>query len=87
MSMFEKIKEIIVECTNVSPDLVKPEADLIKEVGFDSLDCVEFIMFLEEEFGVELGDEKIDAVKTVSDVEAYIRSAVADRDMQEVASA
>ena len=53
----EKVKEIIVEQLSVSADEVKPEANLIDDLGADSLDAVELVMAVEEEFGIEVPDE------------------------------
>ncbi len=60
----EKVTEIIVEQLGVSADQVKPEAKLIEDLGADSLDAVELVMAVEEEFGIEVADE--DAEKLVA---------------------
>ena len=53
----EKVTEIIVEQLGVRADQVKPEAKLIEDLGADSLDAVELVMAVEEEFGIEVADE------------------------------
>jgi acyl carrier protein len=69
----EKVKEIIVEQLGVSADQVKPEARFIDDLGADSLDTVELIMALEEEFGVEIPDEDAEKMITVGDALNYLK--------------
>ena len=70
--IFEKVKEIIVEQLGVSEGTVTSEASFIDDLGADSLDIVELIMSLEEEFDMEIPDA--DAEKTVNDVVEYIKN-------------
>ena len=74
MSTFEKVKGVIIEQFCVKDNEVVPEARLKEDIGADSLDMVEFIMGLEEEFGIEIPDAETDAakVKTVQDIINYI---------------
>ena len=67
-----KVREIICEQLGVSEDEVTPEASFIEDLGADSLDTVELIMALEEEFGVEVPDEQAEKLLTVGDVTKYI---------------
>ena len=69
----EKVREIIVEQLGVAADQVKPEARFIDDLGADSLDTVELIMALEEEFGVEIPDEDAEKMVTVGDALNYLR--------------
>jgi len=71
--IFDKIKEIIIEQLGVQEDAVKPEASFIDDLGADSLDIVELIMALEEEFDLEIPDSDAEKVVTVSDVVDYIK--------------
>ena len=71
-SIEEKVKEIIVEQLGVNPEQVTPTASFIEDLGADSLDTVELIMALEEEFGVEVPDEQAEKLLTVGDVTKYI---------------
>jgi len=64
--------EIIVEQLGVGEDEVTPEASFIDDLGADSLDLVELIMALEEEFGLEISDEEAEKIQTVQDVISYI---------------
>jgi acyl carrier protein len=68
----QRIKEIIVEQLSVNPDQVTPEAKFIEDLGADSLDTVELVMALEEEFGHEIPDEEAEKLQSVGDVIKYI---------------
>ncbi|NNF07809.1 MAG: acyl carrier protein [Candidatus Eisenbacteria bacterium] len=70
----DKVKEIIVEQLGVSPDQVKPEARFIDDLGADSLDTVELIMALEEEFDVEIPDDEAEKMLTVGDAMNYLQA-------------
>jgi acyl carrier protein len=71
-SIDQRVKDIIVEQLGVKPDQVTPEAKFIEDLGADSLDTVELIMALEEEFGIEVPDEQAEKLLTVGDVGKYI---------------
>lgn len=73
----EKVTEIIVEQLGVSADQVKPEAKLIEDLGADSLDAVELVMAVEEEFGIEVADEDAEKLVTVGDITAHVEKATA----------
>ena len=68
----QRVKDIIVEQLGVKPDQVTPEAKFIEDLGADSLDTVELIMALEEEFGIEVPDEQAEKLQSVGDVVKYI---------------
>ncbi|MBE3102421.1 MAG: acyl carrier protein [Firmicutes bacterium] len=70
---FDKIKDIIVEQLGVEPDDVTMEASFIDDLGADSLDIVELIMALEEEFNLEIPDEEAEKITTVGTVVDYIK--------------
>lgn len=72
MADMEKIKAIIVEQLGVDESEVTPEAHFIDDLGADSLDTVELVMALEEEFGIEISDEDAEKIQTVGDVSKYI---------------
>ncbi len=72
----DRVKEIIVEQLGVSADQVKPEARFIDDLGADSLDTVELIMALEEEFNVEIPDEDAEKMATVGDAMSYLKEHV-----------
>ncbi|HPK44966.1 MAG TPA: acyl carrier protein [Spirochaetota bacterium] len=69
---FEKIKKIIVDQLGVDESEVTPEASFVDDLGADSLDTVELVMALEEEFGIEIPDEDAEKLLTVEDVIKYI---------------
>src|ERR1044071_5266476 len=71
-SIEQRVKEIIVEQLGVTADQVTPEAKFIEDLGADSLDIVELVMALEEEFGNEIPDEQAEKLLTVGDVVKYI---------------
>jgi acyl carrier protein len=71
---FEKVKGIVKEQLDVEEDRITPEANFIEDLGADSLDTVELVMALEEEFEVEIPDEDAESIKTVRDVVNYIES-------------
>jgi acyl carrier protein len=72
MSVEEKIKKIICEQLEVSEEDVVPEASFVDDLGADSLDQVELIMAMEEEFGVSISDEEAEKIITVRDAIEYI---------------
>ena len=71
--IIEKVKKIIVEQLGVAETSVTMEASFIDDLGADSLDIVELIMALEEEFDMEIPDEDAEKIVTVSDVVDYIK--------------
>lgn len=75
--IFEKVKKIIVEQLGVAEASITMEASFIDDLGADSLDIVELIMALEEEFDIEIPDSDAEKVVTVGDVVDYIKDHVA----------
>ena len=75
--VFEKVKNIIVEQLGATESSVTMEASFIDDLGADSLDIVELIMALEEEFDTEIPDEDAEKVATVGDVVEYIKNHIA----------
>ena len=74
--IFDKVKEIIVEQLGVAETAVAPEASFIDDLGADSLDIVELIMALEEEFDIEIPEADAEKISTVGDVVEYIKANV-----------
>ncbi|HVP38353.1 MAG TPA: acyl carrier protein [Candidatus Saccharimonadales bacterium] len=70
----ERVKEIIAKELEVSPDQLTNDASFIDDLGADSLDTVELVMALEEEFGIDIPDEDADKIKTVGDVMSYLKN-------------
>ncbi len=75
--IFEKLKAIAVNDIGIDADKVKPESDIIKELGLDSLDIVDMLMKVEETFGVTIDDSDVVEMKTVADVVRFIENAKA----------
>ena len=73
MEIFEKVKEITVEQLGVEESAVTMEASFINDLEADSLDIVELMMALEEEFDIEIPDEDAEKISTVADAVAYIQ--------------
>ena len=76
MAVHDKITEIIVEQLGVKAEEVVPEASFVDDLGADSLDTVELVMALEEEFGIEIPDEDAEKIQTVGDAIRYIEEKV-----------
>ena len=74
--IFDKVKEIIIEQLGVADTAINPDASFIDDLGADSLDIVELIMALEEEFDLEIPDSDAEKVVTVGDVVEYIKDNV-----------
>ena len=72
MAVQDKITEIIVEQLGVKAEEVTAEASFVDDLGADSLDTVELVMALEEEFGIEIPDEDAEKIQTVGDAIKYI---------------
>jgi len=70
----QKITKVIVEKLGVTEEQVKPEASFIDDLGADSLDTVELVMALEDEFDIEIPDEEAEKLKKVQDVIDYVTS-------------
>lgn len=72
--IFERIKEMIVEELNVPEEKVTMQARLAEDLGADSIDAVELIMNIEDEFNVQVSDEEAQNIKTVGDLVKYIEA-------------
>ena len=69
-----KVREIICEQLGVSDNEVTPDASFIEDLGADSLDIVELVMALEEEYDIEISDDEAEKIRTVHDVVSYIEN-------------
>ena len=72
MSILDKVKKIIADKLSVDLEELVPEASFVDDLGADSLDLVELIMSMEEEFDIEISDEEAEKLVTVKDVFEYI---------------
>ncbi len=70
--IFDKIKEIIMEQLQVDESEISMETNLMKDLSADSLDAVEIIMGIEDEFGIEIPDEEAEKIQTVADLVKYV---------------
>jgi len=71
---FEKISELLAKQLGIAKDSITMESEIIKDLGADSLDIVEMLMGLEEEFGIEVSEDEAVALRTVGDIVAVIDS-------------
>ena len=74
MNLEQRVRKIIIEQLAVNEDEVKPDASFVDDLGADSLDQVELVMALEEEFNIEISDEDAEKIKTVKDTTSYIEA-------------
>lgn len=81
--IFERVKKIVAEQLEVDPTQVTPEANFANDLGADSLDTVELVMALEEEFEIEIPDEAAEQIATVQAVVDYINNKVAAAPVQD----
>ena len=77
MKTEERVSGLIVEQLGVSKEEVVPEASFIDDLGADSLDIVELVMALEEEFDIEIPDDDAEKIQTIGDAFAYVKERVA----------
>ncbi|MDX1496517.1 MAG: acyl carrier protein [Salinisphaeraceae bacterium] len=73
-SVEDRVKKIVAEQLSVSDDQVKPESSFVDDLGADSLDTVELVMALEEEFEADIPDEEAEKIATVQDAIDYIKA-------------
>ncbi len=76
MALEQRVKDIIVEQLGIAADEVVPEASFIEDLGADSLDIVELVMAMEEEFDIEIPDEDAETIQKIGDAVSYIRGRV-----------
>lgn len=74
--LFDKIKNIIVTCLSIDPDTVTLEANLKTDLDADSLDAIEVIMAIEEEFEIEIPDDVAKGITTIKDIVTYLEANV-----------
>lgn len=72
--MFDKIKEILVDELQIEPNLITPEAELVNDLGVNSLELADLILLCEEKFDVEINDDDIHKFITVGDVVTYLEN-------------
>lgn len=70
--ILDKVKELVAEQLNISKDSINENSNIIEDLGADSLDVIEMLMTLEEEYGVTIPDDKIGQIRTISQIVALI---------------
>ena len=73
--MFEKVKELLINELDIDEDIITPEANLVKDLGINSLELADLVLLCEDNFGVSISDDDIHKFITVGDVVAYLESA------------
>ena len=74
--VFEKVRDILCEQLDLEPEDITLDTNIIEDLGADSLDLVDFVMSLEDEFDKEIPDEDIEKIKTVGDIVSYIENSL-----------
>ncbi len=74
--VFEKVREILCEQLEIDPDEVTLDTNIVDDLGADSLDLVDFVMSLENEFDKEIPDEDIENIRTIGDIVSYIEDSL-----------
>ncbi len=77
MSLENRVTEIIIEQLGVSKEEIVPEASFIDDLGADSLDIVELVMAMEEEFDIEIPDEDAEKIQSIGDAISYVKERTA----------
>ena len=68
MNTFEKVKDMLVEKLGIAPEKITLESEIIKDLGADSLDLVEMLLTMEDNFGITISDEETENISTVKDI-------------------
>lgn len=76
MAVEERVSQLIVDQLGVSVEEIKPEVSFLDDLGADSLDIVELVMAMEEEFDIEIPDDDAEKIQTIGDAFAYIKEKV-----------
>ena len=66
--MFEKVSEMLAKQLNIKPETIRPESEVVKDLGADSLDVVELLISLEDSYGISVPEEDMENFKTVQDI-------------------
>ena len=69
--MFDKVKDILAEQLRLDPDRITADAEIIADLGADSLDVLQLLMTIEDEYGVKIPDEELENFRTVGDIVEY----------------
>jgi acyl carrier protein len=83
--LLQKVEDVIVDTFEIERAIVKPEADLVADLDFDSLDAIELILQLEEQYDAKISAEKLKSSKTVQDVVDYLYELLVEQNVPETA--
>ncbi len=72
--VFEKIKTILSEQLDIEEDVITPDSLLVEDLGADSLDAIDIVMSVEDEFEIEIPDEIVEKMESVSDIVTYVEN-------------
>ena len=72
--MFDKVKDILAEQLRLDPDRITADAEIIADLGADSLDVLQLLMTIEDEYGVKIPDEELENFRTVVDIVEYVEA-------------
>lgn len=72
--IFDKIKEILADQLDIDEDTITPESLLVEDLGADSLDAIDIVMSVEDEFGIEVPDEIIEKMESVKDITTFVEN-------------
>ena len=73
----QRIRVLVAEQLGIDPQEVRPESSILDDLGADSLDVVELVMAIEDEFDIEVPDEAAEGIRTIGDVERYVNQQAA----------
>ena len=76
--IFDEIKDILAEQLDVNPDTIEMSSDLSSDLGADSLDAIDIVMSIEDQYGIEVPDSVIESMKTVEDIVNFIEGATTE---------
>lgn len=76
--IFDEIKDILAEQLDVNPDTIEMSSDLSNDLGADSLDAIDIVMSIEDQYGIEVPDSVIENMKTVEDIVNFIEGATTE---------
>ncbi|WP_297129899.1 acyl carrier protein [uncultured Eubacterium sp.] len=76
--IFDEVKDILAEQLDVNPDTIEMSSDLSSDLGADSLDAIDIVMSIEDQYGIEVPDSVIENMKTVEDVVNFIEGATTE---------
>ena len=74
--MFEEFKQLLIEKLEIEPDLIKPESQLANDLGINSLELADLVLFCEDKYGIEIDDDALQGFITVNDVVEYLSGLV-----------